>query len=179
MGNIGRAIRDRLQPFGCGKNVYYNRSRLPEELESCMEYVYYDDLIANSDIIMVCVPFNPKNHHLLNVETISKMKDGVIIVNTACGAVIDEAALTDALKASKVGAFGSDVFELEPKVSPELVDLPNVVSLPHIGTFTVQAMRNMENFVVDKVEKLLKTGKVLTVVPEQSGVEFGHPALLQ
>lgn len=178
MGGIGRAIRDRLQPFGFGKTIYYNRSRLSPELEGTAEYASYDDLITKSDVIMVSVPLNPKTHHLLNAETIDKMKDGVVIINTARGAVIDEAALTKALKAGKIGAFGSDVFEFEPKVSPELSGLPNVVSLPHMGTFTVQAMENMEIFVVDNVEKLLRTGKVMTIVPEQSGKDFEHPALL-
>lgn len=178
MGGIGRAIRDRLEPFGFGKTIYYNRSRLSPELEGSAEYVSYDDLIAQSDVIMVSVPLNRNTHHLLNAETISKMKDGVVIINTARGAVIDEAALTKALKAGKIGAFGSDVFEFEPKVSPELSGLPNCVSLPHMGTFTVQAMENMEAFVIENIETLLKTGKVMTVVPEQSKTEFGHPALL-
>lgn len=178
MGGIGRAIRDRLLPFGFEKILYYNRSRLSPKLEQDAEYVSFDELLEKSDVILVSVPLNKHTHHLINAESISKMKDGVVIVNTARGAVIDEAALTEALKAGKIGSFGSDVFEFEPKVSPELYNLPNVVSLPHMGTHTVQAIHNLESFVVENIETYLTTGKVKTVVPEQSGIDFGHAPLV-
>lgn len=174
MGGIGRAIRDRLQPFGFEKIVYYNRSRLSADLEKGAEYLQFDEFIATADVIMVSVPLNAKTHHLLNKETLYKMKKGVVLINTARGAVIDEAALTAALKDGHVGAFGADVFEFEPEVSPELYNMPNVVSLPHMGTQSVQAMVNLESFVVMNVEHFLKTGKVKTVVPEQQGIDFGH-----
>lgn len=174
MGGIGRAIRDRLEPFGFEKIVYYNRSRLSPELEKGAEYVGFDELLATADVILVSVPLNAKTRHLINADTLGKMKDGVVIVNTARGAVIDEAALTKLLKAGKVGAFGLDVFEHEPEASPELYNLPNVVSLPHMGTHSVQAIRNMEEFVVANIHTFLTTGKVKTVVPEQYGIDFGH-----
>lgn len=169
MGGIGRAIRARLEPFGFANFTYYNRNRLSAELECNTEYVGFDELISQSDVIMVSVPLNPKTHHLINAEVLKKMKKGVVIINTARGAVIDEAALTASLKEGHVGAFGSDVFEFEPEVSPELYNLPNVVSLPHMGTHTVQALVNMEAFVLQNVESFLTTGKVKTIVPEQSG----------
>lgn len=178
MGGIGRAIRDRLEPFGFEKIIYYNRKRLSPELEKGAEYVTYDDLLAQSDVIMVSVPLNKNTHHLINADSISKMKDGVIIVNTARGAVIDEAEITKALKDGKVGSFGSDVFEYEPEVSPELYNLPNVVSLPHMGTHTYQAMRNLEVWVVENIHQYITTGKVKTIVPEQSGIDFGHSAMI-
>lgn len=178
MGGIGRAIRDRLEPFGFEKYLYYNRSRLSPELEKNAEYVSYDELLAKSDVILVSVPLNKNTHHLINNESIAKMKDGVIIVNTARGAVIDEAVLTKALKAGKIGAFGSDVFEHEPQVAPELSELPNVVSLPHMGTHTYQALKNMETWVVDNIYEYLTTGKVKTIVPEQNSIDFGHEPLI-
>lgn len=178
MGGIGRAIRDRLEPFGFKKVVYYNRSRLLPDLEKDAKYVRYDELLAVSDLILVSVPLNKHTHHLINAESIGKMKDGVIIVNTARGAVIDETELTKELKLGKIGAFGSDVFEHEPEVPSELRNLSNVVSLPHMGTFTYQAMKNMEVWVIDNIWDVLKTGKVKTVVPEQYGVEFNHTPLI-
>ena len=88
------------------------------------------------------------------------MKDGVILINTARGAVIDEKVLPELIKSGKIGSFGADVFENEPEVSPELYELPQVVSLPHMGTYTVEAVRNMESWVVDNIESYIKTGKV-------------------
>lgn len=172
MGGIGRAIRDRLQPFGFERIIYYNRSRLDSELEKGAEYVGFDELLAQSDVLVVSVPLNAKTHHLINREVISKMKDGVIIINTARGAVIDEKVLTEELKNGKIGAFGADVFEHEPEVPKELYEMPNVVSLPHMGTWTTQALKNMEDFTVANVEHHIKTGKLLTIVPEQKGHEF-------
>lgn len=176
MGGIGRAIRDRLQPFGFEKILYYNRSRLDAELENGAEYVGFDELLAQSDVLVVSVPLNPKTRHLINKEAISKMKDGVIIINTARGAIIDEQQLIGELKLGKVGAFGADVFEHEPEVPKELYELPNVVSLPHMGTWTTQALKNMEDFTVDNVEHHIRTGELLTIVPEQKGHEFKHSA---
>ncbi|GEQ70403.1 hypothetical protein JCM33374_g4080 [Metschnikowia sp. JCM 33374] len=179
MGGIGRAIRDRLQPFGFGKFIYYNRSKLSAELEQGAEYVSFDELLAQADVVLLSVPLNAKTRHLVNADVLGKMKKGVVIVNTARGAVIDEAALTKSLQEGHVGAFGSDVFEHEPELTPELIALPNVVSLPHMGTHSVQALVNMEAFVVKNVQTYLTTGKMLTNVPEQYGVEFKHDVLVQ
>lgn len=178
MGGIGRAIRDRLEPFGFEKIIYYNRSRLNADLEKGAEYVGFDELLTRSDVIIVSVPLNKHTHHMINKDTIAKMKDGVVIVNTARGAVIDEAELTKQLHNGKVGSFGSDVFEFEPEVSSELRNMSNVVSLPHMGTYTTQATRNMEVWVVQNLESVLKTGKVKTIVPEQMGIDFGHEAMI-
>lgn len=176
MGGIGRAIRDRLVPFGFEKILYYNRSRLEPGLEGVAEYVGFDELLAQSDVLLISVPLNPKTHHLINKEAIAKMKDGVILVNTARGAIIDEQVLIEELKLGKIGAFGGDVFEHEPSVPKELYEMDNVVSLPHMGTWTHQALRNMENFTVDNIESQIRTGKVMTIVPEQKGIDFNHSA---
>ncbi|RLV92991.1 Glyoxylate reductase 1 [Spathaspora sp. JA1] len=172
MGGIGRAIRDRLIPFGFKKIIYHNRSQLKSELENGAEYVSYDELLSQSDIICLSIPLNSKTRHSIDKQVIEKMKDGVIIVNTARGAIIDEAILPELIKSGKIGAFGSDVFEHEPQVSPELYSLPNVVSLPHMGTHSVDAIKNMEEWVVENVETCIKTGKVKTIVPEQYNIKF-------
>ncbi|EGV61068.1 glyoxylate reductase [Yamadazyma tenuis] len=178
MGGIGRAIRDRLVPFGFKKIIYYNRSKLSPDLEQGAEYTSFDDLISNSDIICVSVPLNPKTHHLLDAKVLGKMKKDVIIVNTARGAVIDEAAILDKLQNNEIGFFGSDVFEFEPKVSQDLLNLPNVVSLPHMGTHTVEAVLGLESFTVENIDSVLRSGKVKTVVPEMAKIDFGHQPLV-
>lgn len=170
MGGIGRAIRDRLVPFNFAKILYYNRTRLAPELEGGSEYVTLDTLLKESDIIMLSLPLNSNTRHFVNEATIEKMKKGVVLVNTARGAVIDEKALKEGLKLGHIGAIGSDVFENEPQTDPELIAMPNVVSLPHMGTYTEEAIRNMEEFTVENVRTHIETGVLMTVVPEQKGM---------
>ena len=90
MGGIGRAIRDRLKPFGFTKILYHNRKPLSSDLEGGAEYVSKEDLFKQADIICISVPLNAHTKHSINKEAISQMKDGVILINTARGAVIDE-----------------------------------------------------------------------------------------
>lgn len=178
MGGIGRAIRDRLLPFGFKKILYHNRSRLAPELEKGCEYLSFDDLLAQSDILCISVPLNAKTHHLIDKSALEKMKNDSIIINTARGAVIDEKELTEKLKLNEIGAFGTDVFEFEPKVPQELLELPNVVSLPHMGTHAHEAHVEMEEFVVENIKTFLYTGKLKTIVPEMYSVEFNHEPIL-
>lgn len=169
MGGIGRAVRDRLAPFGFDKVIYYNRNRLPLELEKDSEYVSLEELYLKSDVISINVPLNAHTRHMINQEAINKMKDGVILVNTARGAVVDELIMYDNLVSGKIRSFGSDVFEHEPQVDEKLVSLPQVVALPHVGTHTVETSQLMEEFTVENVISYLETGKVKTLVPEQKG----------
>lgn len=167
MGGIGASVRDRLIGFGFKKIIYHNRSRLSPDLEKDTEYVpSMEELVKQSDIISINIPLNKDTRHCINKESIDKMKEGVIIVNTARGPVIDEVALKEGLKNGKIYSFGTDVFENEPDVDMELVKMPNVVSLPHMGTHTVETLKSMEELVVENVENYYKTGKVLTLVSE-------------
>lgn len=169
MGGIGRAIRDRLIPFHPKEIIYHNRHQLDSDLEGVAKYVSFDELLAQSDIICVSIPLNSHTKHIINKDTIGKMKDGVVIINTARGAVIDEADMIPALKSGKVGALGSDVWENEPNANPEIYNLPNVTALPHLGTHTIETAKEMEEYVVKNVETFAETGKVLAMVPELKG----------
>jgi len=95
------------------------------------------------------------------------MKKGVIIVNTARGAVMDEAALVTALEKGQVGSVGLDVFEEEPKVHPGLIANPSVMLLPHMGTWTVETQTKMEVWCIDNCKSALQTGKLNSPVGEQ------------
>ncbi|KAI5960101.1 GOR1 [Candida pseudojiufengensis] len=178
MGGIGRAIRDRLKPFGFKDIIYYNRSQLPEELQNGAKYVTKDELFKQADVICISIPLNNETRHSIDKESINKMKDGVILINTARGAVINEEQLPELLKSGKIGALGADVFEHEPKIAKELIELPNVVSLPHMGTHTSEAIKDMEDWVADNVETCLKTGKVKTIVPEQKNMKIDAKPLV-
>lgn len=170
MGGIGRTIRDRLVPFGFSKILYHNRHQLPKELEKGAIYCKTpEELFKESDVISISIPLNKNTKHIINENSIGIMKDGVVIVNTARGPVIDESALKTALKSGKVAAFGADVWVNEPNVDPELISLSNVACLPHMGTHTVETMKAMEEFVVENVQTYIETNKVLTMVPELKG----------
>lgn len=167
MGGIGRTIRDRLAPFGFSKILYHNRHRLSQDLEKGATYCKTpEELFKEADVISISVPLNKNTKHIINEKSLGLMKDGVFIVNTARGPVIDEVALKKTLKSGKVAAFGADVWENEPNVDAELIGLPNVSCLPHMGTHTVETMKAMEEFVVKNVQTYIDTNRVLTMVPE-------------
>lgn len=95
------------------------------------------------------------------------MKKGVVIVNTARGAVMDDEALVKALESGQVLSCGLDVFEEEPKVHPGLIANPNVMLLPHMGTWTVETQYKMEVWCIQNVRTAIETGKLMSPVPEQ------------
>jgi len=120
------------------KIVYHNRRPLPKSQAGDATYVSFDDLLAKADIISLNLSLNASTRHIISAPEFAKMKNGVIIINTARGALMDEAALIAALNSGKVFSAGLDVFEDEPTVSPELLKSDKVVILPHIGTGTYE-----------------------------------------
>ncbi|KAG2178482.1 hypothetical protein INT44_001634 [Umbelopsis vinacea] len=167
MGGIGKAIAQRAYGFEM-QIQYHNRSRLPEEVEEKYHatYVDFETLLKTSDIISVSVPLSKETTHLLAAREFAKCKDGVIIVNTARGKVIDEAALVKALESGKVSAVGLDVFEEEPKIHPGLLTHPRATLLPHVGTNTLETELMMEQLTLKNTEASLTTDKLLTPIPE-------------
>jgi glyoxylate reductase len=117
MGRIGRAVKHRCEPFGL-KTIYNNRNPLSESETASARYVSLDELLAESDIISVHVPLNAHTRYLVGAKEIAKMEDGVVMVNTARGAVIDEDAMAEALESRKIASVGLDVFENEPASMP-------------------------------------------------------------
>ncbi|ODV88693.1 hypothetical protein CANCADRAFT_28277 [Tortispora caseinolytica NRRL Y-17796] len=165
MGGIGQAVRDRMAPFAM-KVQYYNRRRLSPEKEKDSKYVSMEELLATSDVISMNLPLNPHTRHTLNKEAFSKMKDGVFIVNTARGGVIDEAALVEALESGKVASVGLDVYENEPKIHEGLLNNPNVLLLPHMGTHCRETQYSMECHTIANLESAITKNELLTPVPE-------------
>ena len=108
---------------------------------------------------------------MISTPQFAKMKPGVVIVNTARGAVINEAALVKALADGKVFSAGLDVYEEEPKIHPGLVENPHVLLLPHMGTATVETQIKMELWNIDNVRSALETGKLKSPVPEQRDMD--------
>ncbi|KAF1944563.1 glyoxylate reductase [Clathrospora elynae] len=167
MGGIGRNMKKKAEVFGICV-VYHNRNRLSKELAAGAEYVSFEDLLARSDIISINIPLNVNTRHMISTREFEQMKDGMVLVNTARGAVIDEGALVKALDSGKVASIGLDVYEQEPSIHWGLKANPNVVLLPHMGTWTVETQSAMEQQTIGNVRSALETGALRDLVPEQA-----------
>ncbi len=154
MGRIGQAVARRARAFGCQVH-YHNRKRLRPEIEAEFDATYWDSLdqmLARMDIISVNCPHTPATFHLLNARRIKLMKPSAVVINTSRGEVIDEAALTRALRAGEIAGAGLDVYEHGRDITPDLRDLPNVVLLPHMGSATVEGRIEMGEKVIINIK---------------------------
>ena len=144
MGRIGAATARRLRAFDVNL-LYWSRTRHKEiEEEIGIEWVELPALLARSDVISIHLPGSPETHHIIGAKELSQMRRGAMIVNTARGRVIDEAALVEALRSGHISSAGLDVFELEPiKPDNPLLGMDNVVLTPHLGASSLEAMRRM------------------------------------
>ena len=135
MGRIGQAVARRARGFDM-RVIYNNRSRLDDVTERSLgaTWVERDVLLAQADFVVVMAPYSPATHHLIGAAEIAKMKPGAILVNSARGGVVDDAALAAALKDKRIAGAGLDVFEGEPALDPGFAKLSNVVLTPHIGS---------------------------------------------
>jgi D-3-phosphoglycerate dehydrogenase len=135
MGGIGRNMKQKAAAFGM-TTIYHNRRQLDPAMAGGAEYVSFEDLLKRSDVLSLNLPLNPKTRHIISTEQFELMKPSAIVVNTARGAVVDEAALVDALDKGLIAGAGLDVYEEEPKILPGLVANEKVTLLPHMGTWT-------------------------------------------
>ena len=159
MGRIGQGIARRAAGFGM-RVLYHNRSRLPEtvERECRARYVDRDDLLAQSDHLVLVLPYVPANHHLIDTAALAKMKSTATLTSIARGGLIDEDALADALQGGRLAAAGLDVFEGEPMVNPRLLACRNVVLTPHIASASLPTRRAMVALAVDNLVAALGFG---------------------
>jgi glyoxylate reductase len=155
-GRIGSAVARRADGFGM-RVLYWAPRRKPESLERelAMTYVPLDQLLRESDFVSLHSPLGPETRHQIGARELALMKPTAFLINTARGAIIDEAALARALKKRQLAGAGLDVFEHEPKVTPALLAMPNVVTTPHLGSAVFEVREQMANIVVDNVLALL------------------------
>jgi len=134
-GRIGQAMARRARGFGIHA-LYTQRTRLPENLERATgaRYLPLDALVAEADFVSLHCPLTDETRKLISAERLARMKPGAIVVNTARGGCVDEAALIAALESGHLGGAGLDVFEDEPRVPARLAALPNVVLTPHVAS---------------------------------------------
>ena len=140
MGRIGQAVAHRALTFGM-EVTYHNRRPLPGAIENMLGARYeadLDKLLAEADIVTLHCPASAETHRLLDARRIGLLKPGAFVINTARGDLIDEDALITALQAGKLGGAGLDVYAREPAVDPRLIALPSVITLPHLGSATVE-----------------------------------------
>src|SRR5829696_6428896 len=139
LGRIGRAVARRAAGFAMPV-LYTARRRLPPDEEASLGVAWreLDELLAEADLISIHTGLSPATRHLIGPERLARMKPTAVLVNTARGPIVDEAALAAALAAGQLGAAGLDVFEHEPEVHPGLLELDNVTIVPHLGTATVE-----------------------------------------
>ncbi|MBM3534707.1 MAG: D-glycerate dehydrogenase [Alphaproteobacteria bacterium] len=154
MGRIGQAVARRARAFGLSIH-YHNRKRVYADIEAALEATYWeslDQMLARMDVISVNCPHTPATYHLLSARRIKLIKPGAILVNTSRGEVIDEAALALALSSGTLGGAGLDVYEHEPAIHPKLLELDNVVLLPHMGSATLEGRLAMGERVIINIK---------------------------
>lgn len=145
MGRIGQAVARRCRAFGM-RIVYHNRSRLPQQQEEALAAGYLStpaELARQSDIISLHCPLTPETRHLVDTRFLDNMKASAFLINTARGAVVDEAALARALHEKRIAGAGLDVFEEEPRLHPLLETAPGTLLTPHITSATTKTRRKM------------------------------------
>jgi lactate dehydrogenase-like 2-hydroxyacid dehydrogenase len=160
LGRIGEAVARRAEPFRMTVG-YHNRT------EKDVPYRYYPSLLEMArdvDTLLVVVPGSAATHHLVDAEVLEALGPEGVLVNVGRGTVVDEAALVDALKTRTIRAAGLDVYEDEPNVPQELIDLDNAVLLPHVGSGSKPTRRAMARLVVDNLTSWFADGRALTPV---------------
>ena len=165
LGGIGSAVARRAQAFRMPL-IYHNRNRAMEAEAACGARFCpgLDELLGESDIVSLHCPLTPETHHLIDARALARMKPGSVLINTARGPVVDEAALVEALQKGPIAAAGLDVYEQEPEVPPALVALENVVLSPHLGTACSEARYDMGFRVRQNIEAFLAKGRPLDPV---------------
>ena len=157
-GRIGTAVG--LRSAGFRMRVLYADPRVNRELEQkvAATRVELDQLVREADVLSLHIPMQPENHHLIGAAQLSAMKPTAILINTARGPIVDEAALVTALREGQIAAAGLDVYENEPRLAPGLTELPNVVLLPHLGSATTTTRQKMAQMAAENVIAVL-TGR--------------------
>ncbi len=153
MGRIGQAVAHRARAFGM-EVIYHNRHRLPAAVETMLGARYepeVDSLFAQADVLTLHCPAGPATHHLVNRARLAMMKPGAYLINTARGDLIDEDAMIEALQSGHLGGAGLDVYAREPKVDPRLIALPGVITLPHLGSSTVEGREHAGEKVIANI----------------------------
>lgn len=156
-GGIARKVAQRMLAFDmkvCAYDPYLTDDVFAQ---MCVERkATTDELFADSDILVLVGPLTPENFHIVNTESIAKMKENVFIVNTARGPLIDEKALIEAVKDKRIGGAALDVLEKEPGENPEIYDYDNVIVTPHVAFFSMESLPDLQRKAEAEVYRALQ-----------------------
>jgi gluconate 2-dehydrogenase len=160
MGRIGQAVAKRSRGFEM-RVLYHNRNRLAPEIEAACnaEPASKDELLRNSDFIVLTLPHTPQTHHLIGAPELALMKPTSLVVNIGRGGVVDDVALVEALAEGRIAAAGLDVFEDEPTLESGFLSLPNVVLTPHIGSASHATRHKMAMMAAENLVAALSGGR--------------------
>ena len=167
LGRIGSMVARRAK--GYNMQIFYNKHESDPEVERELgvKFAALDELLAKSDFISLHVPLNDETRHMINKDTLVKMKKGAFLVNTARGPVVNEHDLIEALKSAQLAGAALDVFDNEPNISPELLAMPNVITTPHIGSATKEARDKMGELAVGALLDVFVDTKPQNIVNEE------------
>jgi glyoxylate reductase len=153
MGRIGRALARRAR--ACGMSIHYhNRHRLDPAAEAETGATWWptlDPLLAAADVAALCCPYSHATHHLIDRRRLALMKPDAFLINAARGAIVDEAAMIEALESGRIAGAGLDVYPREPEVDARLIALANVTLLPHLGSATIESRTAMGEKVIANI----------------------------
>ncbi|MFH1747092.1 MAG: D-glycerate dehydrogenase [Planctomycetota bacterium] len=154
-GRIGSAVARRSLGFDMRVLYTDSNANLPLEEQVDATRVDLERLLAESDVLSLHIPMAPEHHHLIGAAQLQTMKPTAILINTARGQIVDEAALVEALRDGQIAGAGFDVYEHEPRLAPGLAELPNVVLLPHLGSATTSTRQQMARMATENVIAVL------------------------
>jgi len=168
LGGIGKWVAQRARAFGM-EIAYHQRTPAPAEVEAALgaERLPLERMLAEADVVSLHCPLTPETHHLIGAAELEAMKPSAVLVNAARGPIVDEAALAAALAEGKIAAAGLDVYEHEPRVEPRLLELDNVVLVPHLGSATVETRTAMAELAARNAISVLSGQGPLTPVTSQ------------
>jgi len=159
-GRIGQEIAKRARGFSM-RILYHSRNRVDANIERQLgaQFVNKDDLLRQADVVMLILPYSPETHHFIGETELSLMKERAVLVNVARGGIVDDSALIRALKERRIYAAGLDVFEGEPAINPEFLDLDNVVLSPHIASGSESTRKAMAMTAANNLVEVLAHGR--------------------
>jgi glyoxylate reductase len=152
-GRIGRAVARRAEGFGMRVLFTARGGGVP-----------FDELLQSSDVLSIHCPLNARTRHLIGPSELLRMKRGALLINTARGPIVDEAALVAALESGHLGGAALDVFENEPTVHPGLIARDDVVLLPHLGSATRETRERMARIALEQIERVMRGERPTTAV---------------
>jgi glyoxylate reductase len=166
LGGIGRRVAERARAFGMDI-AYHSRRPSPAAPQLDAEQMSLEQLLAEADVLSLHCPLTPETHHLIGAAELEAMKPSAVLINAARGPVVDEQAVARALRAGSIAAAGLDVYEHEPRVERGLLELDNVVLVPHLGSATVETRTAMAELAARNAISVLRGQGPLTPVASQ------------